>query len=391
MRGTNAQQDSRFKDKEAASIKATKFPKHFNEKVDLRKVNLSVLRGWIAQKVTELIKFEDDVVVEYVFGMLEDRDKPIPDPRKMQVSLVGFMDKHGAAAFMDALWSLLLSAQSTVGGVPAEFIEAKKKELQAKQEQDRQVQDRNTGRPSAQDSFDRRDNGLPSRPGGPPGGRRDDYRPGPGGRDRGYGPRGGFERERDSGYGQRRGYMDRPRDRSRSRSPGPGYRRRSPSPRRRESPPRRRRSPSPVSRRRSPSPPRRRERSITPPLRARRSPDRRARNVTPPVARRRPASRSPSPVRRREASGPERGRPRSRSRTPTPSDPGQGRKSRSRSRNRSPTVTPPRRRRDSATPPRRSRKGDSRSRSRSPRRERDEVIKKGRGKFAEEKRSKWDD
>lgn len=45
--------------------------------VDLRKVNISVLRPWIAEKVTELIKIEDDVVVEYVFGMLEDRDTPV--------------------------------------------------------------------------------------------------------------------------------------------------------------------------------------------------------------------------------------------------------------------------------------------------------------------------
>ena len=44
----------------------------------------------------------------------------MPDPRKMQVSLVGFMNKYGAASFMEALWTLLLSAQSTVGGVPAE-------------------------------------------------------------------------------------------------------------------------------------------------------------------------------------------------------------------------------------------------------------------------------
>jgi len=34
--------------------------------------------------------------------------------------MIGFMDKHGAAAFMEKLWTLLLSAQSTVGGVPAE-------------------------------------------------------------------------------------------------------------------------------------------------------------------------------------------------------------------------------------------------------------------------------
>jgi serine/arginine repetitive matrix protein 1 len=38
---------------------------------------------------------------------------------KMQVALVGFMDKYGAAAFVDELWKLL-SAQKTVGGVPAE-------------------------------------------------------------------------------------------------------------------------------------------------------------------------------------------------------------------------------------------------------------------------------
>ncbi|KAK8870059.1 hypothetical protein IAR55_000629 [Kwoniella newhampshirensis] len=432
MRGSNASQDTRFKDKEAASIKATKFPKHFSEKVDLRKVNLSVMRGWIAQKVTELIKIEDDVVVEYVFGMLEDKENPTPDPRKMQVSLVGFMDKHGAAAFMDALWKLLLSAQSTVGGVPAEFIEAKKAELQAKQAEDKKMQDsmmaRNQGRPQASDSFDRRrdGNGLPSRPGGPPDrqqyGRRsppprnrdDNYRPQD--RDGGYRNRppprrGDFDqpRERDNGYGARGGYGgrggDRPRSRSRSPPPvrGGGYRRRSPSPRRRSpSPPtRRRRSPSP--RRRSPSP-RRKDRSITPPLRTRRAPSEerggRGRDDTPPLKKRRdsPDSRSPSSSPPPRAAVRGRGRPRSRSRTPTPSDPrtaSPGRsKSRSRSvsRSRSPTVTPPRRR----LPPRRSRSrsdsrslppkrrrpspSPSRSKSASPRRERG-VVKKGRGRF----------
>ena len=59
------------------------------------------------------------------------------------------MDKYGAAAFMSSLWDLLLSAQKTVGGVPAEvsylcdflystltstqFIEAKKAELEKQQ------------------------------------------------------------------------------------------------------------------------------------------------------------------------------------------------------------------------------------------------------------------
>jgi len=44
----------------------------------------------------------------------------MPDPRKMQVNLLGFMDKYGAAHFTETLWNLLISAQNTVGGVPAE-------------------------------------------------------------------------------------------------------------------------------------------------------------------------------------------------------------------------------------------------------------------------------
>jgi serine/arginine repetitive matrix protein 1 len=44
----------------------------------------------------------------------------MPDPKKMQVNLLGFMDKYGAAHFMETLWKLLISAQETVGGVPAE-------------------------------------------------------------------------------------------------------------------------------------------------------------------------------------------------------------------------------------------------------------------------------
>jgi hypothetical protein len=52
--------------------------------------------------------------------MLEETETPFPDPKKMQVNLLGFMDKYGAAHFMEELWKLLLSAQETVGGVPAE-------------------------------------------------------------------------------------------------------------------------------------------------------------------------------------------------------------------------------------------------------------------------------
>ena len=46
-------------------------------KVDMRKVNLQVMRPWIANKVTELVGFEDEVVVEYAMGLLEDPSQPV--------------------------------------------------------------------------------------------------------------------------------------------------------------------------------------------------------------------------------------------------------------------------------------------------------------------------
>ena len=43
----------------------------------MRKVNLQVLRPWIANKVVELVGFEDEVVVEYAMGLLEDKSAPV--------------------------------------------------------------------------------------------------------------------------------------------------------------------------------------------------------------------------------------------------------------------------------------------------------------------------
>jgi serine/arginine repetitive matrix protein 1 len=43
----------------------------------MRKVNLNVIRPWIAKKIVELIGFEDEVVVEYAMGLLEDESQPV--------------------------------------------------------------------------------------------------------------------------------------------------------------------------------------------------------------------------------------------------------------------------------------------------------------------------
>jgi serine/arginine repetitive matrix protein 1 len=43
----------------------------------MRKVELSVMKPWIAQKVVSLLGFEDEVVIEYVNGLLEDDAEPV--------------------------------------------------------------------------------------------------------------------------------------------------------------------------------------------------------------------------------------------------------------------------------------------------------------------------
>ncbi|EJU02382.1 hypothetical protein DACRYDRAFT_94712 [Dacryopinax primogenitus] len=300
FKGTSTEQDRRFSDKELRLLKTLKFPPEFDKKVELKKVNMSVMRPWITKKVSDLLGFEDEVVIEYAMGLLDDPNVTTPDPRKMQINLTGFLESK-TAEFMLALWKLLLSAQESIAGIPAEFLEAKKAELRERQltdsrplgEIDRSATDQ--PRPSRfDDRGDTRGRGRGRGRGGYAGGRNDI-----GGREGG--------RERDSGWGARArgrggygGRSDRPRHDDRDRDAPSSFRRRSPdardrSPPRRRSPSPRRRSPSesPARRRRSPSvtpPRRRRSPSTSPPSRRRRSP-----SVTPPRTRRnRSDSRSPA-------------------------------------------------------------------------------------------------
>ena len=131
-RGVSLEQDSRFSDKDASLIKTTKFPAVFSERVDMSKVNVSVMRPWIATRVEQMMGFEDDILAELIMSLLESDSHP--DPRRMQITLTGFLEKR-AAPFMNELWRLLLSAQASVGGVPRAFVEQKKREMQATREE----------------------------------------------------------------------------------------------------------------------------------------------------------------------------------------------------------------------------------------------------------------
>ncbi|CEJ90750.1 Putative Serine/arginine repetitive matrix protein 1 [[Torrubiella] hemipterigena] len=145
---------------DARLLKTTKFPPEFSQKVDMRKVNLQVMKKWIANRMSEILGNDDDVVIELCFNLIEG--SRFPDIKALQIQLTGFLDKD-TAGFCKELWKLLLSAQDSPQGVPKELLEAKKLELiQEKMEADRAAnddrrredptrRDRGTGDPRSRD------------------------------------------------------------------------------------------------------------------------------------------------------------------------------------------------------------------------------------------------
>ncbi|PWY92722.1 hypothetical protein BO70DRAFT_425392 [Aspergillus heteromorphus CBS 117.55] len=111
---------------DAKMLRQTKFPPEFSRKVDMNKVNIEVMKKWIASKISEILGNEDDVVIELCFNLLEG--SRFPDVKSLQIQLTGFLDKD-TARFCKELWSLCLSAQENPQGVPKELLEAKKLEL----------------------------------------------------------------------------------------------------------------------------------------------------------------------------------------------------------------------------------------------------------------------
>ena len=67
--------------------------------------------------------------IEFIVEQLKTKN---PDPKKMQISLSGFLNGKNARIFMGDLWKLLDSAQKTTSGIPQEFIDKKKEEMKSK-------------------------------------------------------------------------------------------------------------------------------------------------------------------------------------------------------------------------------------------------------------------
>ncbi|BAM40096.1 splicing factor [Theileria orientalis strain Shintoku] len=134
--------------KEKELYESKNWPKSFSKPVNITKVRIDAFKPWITKRVSELMGVEDDIVVDYCIGQLKDlgesdakrnsqlagdggavfNEKPKLDPKRLQISLTGFMAKK-AGVFVRELWDLLLSAQDSEHGIPQLFIDEKKQEL----------------------------------------------------------------------------------------------------------------------------------------------------------------------------------------------------------------------------------------------------------------------
>ncbi|KAL0533641.1 hypothetical protein IC582_027682 [Cucumis melo] len=128
FRGTSADQDTRFSNKQAKLLKTQKFPAELDQLVDTTKVKMDVIRPWIATRVTELLGFEDEVLINFIYGLLDGKEV---NGKEVQIQLTGFMEKN-TVKFMKELWILLLSAQKNASGVPQQFLDAKEEEIRKK-------------------------------------------------------------------------------------------------------------------------------------------------------------------------------------------------------------------------------------------------------------------
>ncbi|KAL8275847.1 hypothetical protein Esti_000410 [Eimeria stiedai] len=142
-KGTSKEQTPFFKDKDSQLIAQRKWPEIFEQEVDMSKVNVEVMKAWINHKITELLGFEDDIVISYCLSQLVPEEALASDvderrnylcPKKLAISLTGFVGKQ-ATSFVRELWKLLLSAQNTTTGIPPEFLENRRLEMERKREE----------------------------------------------------------------------------------------------------------------------------------------------------------------------------------------------------------------------------------------------------------------
>ena len=96
-------------------MKDIKFPKDLDAKVDPRKVDWTVMHGWIAKRVTELLGgLEEEVLIGTIYNYLEEKEKEPQVGRQCDGGRPPY--GRGGSVVVAGLWSLSAHTHLTVKG-----------------------------------------------------------------------------------------------------------------------------------------------------------------------------------------------------------------------------------------------------------------------------------
>lgn len=114
FRGTSADQDNRFANKQKKLLKELNFSPILNTKLNMSKINVENLKPWIETKIKEVLEKDDELLSESIYEHLAEKE---PDGKSLLVLITGFVDAARASKFMEELWSKLIDLQENSNGV----------------------------------------------------------------------------------------------------------------------------------------------------------------------------------------------------------------------------------------------------------------------------------
>jgi len=68
-----------------------------------------VIEKWIEDRITEILGFDDEIVINMAIAELQTQREKGVCPKRVQLHLTGFLEKS-TPKFMIELWTLLLEA-----------------------------------------------------------------------------------------------------------------------------------------------------------------------------------------------------------------------------------------------------------------------------------------
>lgn len=111
FRGTSADQDFRFANKQKKLLKELNFSPILNTKLNMSKIDVDSMKPWIEEKIKSILEKDDELLSESIYEHLAARE-PV-DGKNILVLITGFVEDAKASKFMEELWTKLVELQTT--------------------------------------------------------------------------------------------------------------------------------------------------------------------------------------------------------------------------------------------------------------------------------------